>query len=198
MNISRSRPSVTTRWPLIVLALLAGCAAPGTKPEPETGRSTPARPVPSASVTRGPDAAPRCVDGLEISVGEADAASGLRAVGLRLRNCGGKPYQIKGYPELTLLDEDREPLDVRVLRGVGEVTALPPWQVEPEQETVAPGASVTALLVWRNLTTDAETVAVGEFVSVAAGAGQSRHLLALHIDAGNTGKVAISPWVSGT
>jgi hypothetical protein len=191
MNISR----MSKRWPLVALVLVSGCAAPGTKPEPETGRSTPARPAPSASVTRGADPVPRCIDGLEISVGGEDAASGLRAVGLELRNCGRDPYRIKGFPELSLLDEDRKPLDVRVLRGVGEVTALPPWQVEPEEETIAPGASLTALLVWRNLTTDAETVAVGEFVSVAAGPGQSRHLLALHVDAGNTGKVAISPWV---
>ncbi|PWK49048.1 DUF4232 domain-containing protein [Actinoplanes xinjiangensis] len=192
MNISLPRVSCA------VLLLAGGCAAPGTVPEPETGRSTPARPAPSVSVTRSPDPVPRCIDGLEISVGEGDAASGLRVVGLQLRNCGGKPYRIKGYPELSILDEDRKPLDVRVLRGIGEVTALPPWEVQPKQETLAPGESVRALLAWRNLTTDAETVAVGEFVSVAAGAGQSRHLLALHIDAGNTGKVAISPWISGT
>ncbi|WP_433794651.1 DUF4232 domain-containing protein [Actinoplanes sp. CA-252034] len=190
MNISLSRALPL----LIVSMLLSGCAAPGTVPVPETGRSTAARPAPSASPARAPDPVPRCVDGREISVGEGDAASGLRAVGIQLRNCGTKPYQIMGYPDLGVLDEDRKPLDLRVLHGVGEVTALPPWQVEPKRLTVAPGESVTALLVWRNLTTDAETVAVGEFVSVAETTGQPRHVLALNVDAGNTGKVAISPW----
>jgi hypothetical protein len=189
MNIRRIAP-----LPLLAGLLLSGCAAPGTSPE--TGRSTPARPAPSPSVTRTADPVARCIDGLMISIGGQDAASGLRAVGIELRNCGGKPYQIKGYPVLKVLDEDRKPLDLRVLHGVGEVTVLPPWQVEPEQVTIAPGASATALLVWRNLTTDGETVAVGEFLRVAATDGLPEHLLALHIDAGNTGKVAISPWVS--
>ncbi|MEU8656409.1 DUF4232 domain-containing protein [Actinoplanes philippinensis] len=192
MNISVLRPLP----PIVALVLLSACAPPGTVPVPETGRSTPARPVPSASAVRLPDPVPRCVDGREISVGEGDAASGLRAVGIRLRNCGGDAYQIMGYPDLGVLDEDRKPLDLRVLHGVGEVTALPPWQVEPKRLTVEPGETVHALLVWRNLTTDAETVAVGEFVSVAEKTGQPRHVLALHIDAGNTGKVAISPWTS--
>jgi hypothetical protein len=151
--------------------------------------------VPSVSVTRTADPVPQCIDGLKIFIAGQDAASGLRAVGLELRNCGGKPYRMKGFPDLEILDEDRKPLGVNVLHGVGEVTALPPWEVEPKDVTIAPGESVTALLVWRNLTTDAETVAVGEFVSVAAATGLPRHVLALHVDAGNTGKVAISPWV---
>ncbi|MFC4069732.1 DUF4232 domain-containing protein [Actinoplanes subglobosus] len=180
---------------LPALLLLTACAPPGTVPG--TGRSVPVEPVPSVSVVSSavPDMGPRCVGGLLVRVSGEDAASGLRAVGIELHNCGTKPYQIKGYPELAVLGEDREPLDLRVLHGVGEVTALPPWQVEPKEETVEPGGSVSALLVWRNLTTDAETVAVGEFVRVAAAPGAPRHLLELHIDAGNTGKVAISPWV---
>jgi hypothetical protein len=183
-------------WSLAALLLLTACAAPGTVPESETGRPVPVQPAPPVSTSATPPLPePRCVNGLHVSVGEADAASGLRAVGIELTNCGTKPYQIEGYPDLAVLDEDREPLDVRVLHDVGEVTALPPWEVQPERETIAPGESVTALLVWRNLTTDAETVAVGEFVRVAAAAGDPRHVLPLHVDAGNTGKVAISPWI---
>ncbi|MFD1373856.1 DUF4232 domain-containing protein [Actinoplanes sichuanensis] len=192
MNIRRNVTPPLLAGALLTALSLTGCAAPGATPE--TGRSTPARPAPSPSVTRTADPVPRCIDGLEISIGGKDAASGLRAVGLDLRNCGGKPYQIKGYPVVKILDEDRRPLELRVLHGVGEVATLPPWQVEPKQVTIAPGASATALLVWRNLTTDAETVAVGRFVRVAPGDGRAEHLLALHVDAGNTGEVAISPW----
>ncbi|MDI6105885.1 DUF4232 domain-containing protein [Actinoplanes sp. NEAU-A12] len=68
------------------------------------------------------------------------------------------------------------------------------WAVEPKRVTVEPGGSVMAVLVWRSLTTDAETVATGAYVRVAPSAGQPRQTVALHVDTGNTGKVAVSPW----
>lgn len=178
------------RWPLAVTLLLAACARPDQLAVPETGRSAAVSAPPSSTAPP----VPQCIDGTEISAGETDAAMGLRAVGIRLRNCGPKPYAVDGYPDLKLLGDDRKPLDVRVLHGVGEVATIDHWAVGPKPITVAPGESVTALLVWRNLTTDAEKIATGAYAYVAPATGQPRHTVPLHVDTGNTGKVAVSPW----
>ena len=50
------------------------------------------------------------------------------------------------------------------------------------------------MLLWRNLTTVAGTAVTGEYVRVAPAAGQPAHTIPLTIDAGNTGRVAISAW----
>ncbi|MEU4619680.1 DUF4232 domain-containing protein [Actinoplanes sp. NPDC023801] len=155
----------------MALLMVAGCARPGTVPEPGTGRSSPPLPVTSA-------------------------AMGLRATGLHLRNCGRKPLTVEGYPALELLDEDRKRLDVRVVQGVREVARIDHWEVEPRRETVEPGESLVSVLVWRNLTTDGATIVTGEFLSVAPSGGLPGHTLALHVDAGNTGKVAVAPWIA--
>jgi hypothetical protein len=195
----RTLPGLATRLarlPLAAVLLMAGCARPVQVAVPETGRSEPA-PVIAPSGSPPPPVS-RCVGGVEISAGETEAAMGLRAVGIVLRNCGTQPYTVDGYPDLELLGDDREPLDVRVLHGVGEVAVIDRWAVEPEPVTLPPGGAVRALLVWRNLTTEAEKTATGAYVLVAPAPGRPRHTVALHVDTGNTGKVALSPWVAGS
>jgi hypothetical protein len=184
------------RWPLLTVLLVAACAQPGTAPTPpQTGRSTPPSATPSPSSSAAPRK-PRCVHGVEITAGETSAAMGLRATGIKLRNCGKKPYTVNGYPALDVLGEDRKKLDLRVGRGVSEVAMIEQWNVRPKRVTVAPGKSVTAVLVWRNLTTDAEKAATGAYLSVARADGEPRQTIACSVDAGNTGKVAVSPWVA--
>ena len=185
------------RWPLLTVLLVAACAQPGTGPTPPgTGRSTPPSATPSLRTTSPPPPKPRCVDGVEISAGETDGAMGLRATGIKLRNCGKKRYTVDGYPALDVLGEDRKPLKLRVLHGVSEVAMIDQWNVRPKRITVEPGESVTAVLVWRNLTTDAEKAVTGAYLSVARADGEPRHRIPYSVDAGNTGKVAVSPWVA--
>ncbi|MDI6101768.1 DUF4232 domain-containing protein [Actinoplanes sp. NEAU-A12] len=187
----RRATAVATRWPLAAVLLLAACARPDQIVTPETGRSAAVSAPPSSPAPP----APRCIGGVEITLGETSAAMGLRATGIELRNCGTAPYTVEGYPDLELLDDDRKPLDVRVLHGVAEVAMIEHWAVEPKPITVAPGERVRALLVWRNLTTEAEKIATGAYVHVAPATGQPRHIVAHHVDTGNTGKAAVSPWV---
>lgn len=186
------------RWPLLTVLLVAACARPGTVPTPpEIGRSPSASaPPPSPRTTSPAPLKPRCVDGVEISAGETSAAMGLRATGIELRNCGKKRYTVNGYPVLDVLGDNRKKLDLRILHGVSEVATIDHWNVPPKRITVDPGESVTAVLVWRNLTTDAEKALTGAYLSVARADGEPRHTIAHPVDAGNTGKVAVSPWVA--
>lgn len=186
-----------SRWPLLAVLLAAACAGPGTVPTPpETGRSFSAS-APPPDPRRSPaPPKPRCVKGVEISVEETSAAMGLRATGIRLRNCGKKRFTVNGYPALDVLGENRKKLNLRVLHGVSEVAMIDEWNVPPKRITVEPGETVAAVLVWRSLTTAAEEALTGDYVSVARADGETRHTIAHLVDAGNTGKVAVSPWVA--
>ncbi|WP_368396462.1 DUF4232 domain-containing protein [Streptomyces sclerotialus] len=65
------------------------------------------RRVPSAEVPAEAGTCPP--SGVRITADDGEAAMGLRVVGLRLENCGTRPYRLDGSPELALLDEERDP-----------------------------------------------------------------------------------------
>lgn len=186
------------RWlTLAAAAVLAGCGTtPAHPPVARPDVSFPATaPAPASSAPPVPS--PRCLAGVSLSVGEVDAAMGLRAVGLTLRNCGTGTYTVNGYPAVDVLDADGKVLDVAVLDGTSNVATIEQFDVPPRRVDVPPGGTAVAVLVWRNLTTDAETVAKGAYLRVAAAAGGPRHTLTLAVDPGNTGRLAVSPWSAG-
>ncbi|UWP86281.1 DUF4232 domain-containing protein [Dactylosporangium fulvum] len=187
------------RWLTVTALLLAGCGTTPATPEaarPDVTYATSA-PTPTPSPSTPLVAGPRCLaPGVELSVGEVDAAMGLRAVGITVRNCGTGTYGVNGYPVVDVLDADGKVLDVTVLDGTEHVSRIERYAGPPKPIDVAPGGKVVAVLVWRNITTDAATVAKGAYLSVAPAGGQPRHTLALAVDPGNTGKLAVSPWSS--
>ena len=177
------------------MLLLAGCAT--ETHEPDVLRPAAKPPVYRSAVpsTDPRPPAARCLDpGVEISIGDGDAATGLRFIGITLRNCGTRPYTVKGYPAVTLLDAGQRTLPVRVVYGVDHVSLMPPYDKPPQRLVLAPGQTARAVVVWRNLTTDEATIVNGEYLRVAGARGQPTHLLALHVDLGNTGILALSPW----
>jgi hypothetical protein len=185
------------RWLLLTILLLAGCG--GGSSDTDVLRPGAYNPAATSTPTAAPSSpavpVPRCLaPGVEISVGEGDGAMGLRAVPIELRNCGSEPYVANGFPVLDVLDADRHVLKVAVLHGTEHISLMEKYPGTPKRIVVAPGQTVTSALVWRNLTTVGETVQNGEYLSVSPAAGQPRHLLALHVDLGNTGRVALSPW----
>ncbi|MEV4517589.1 DUF4232 domain-containing protein [Dactylosporangium sp. NPDC049525] len=189
------------RWlTLIAVTVVAGC---GTTPAHPTGPAAARPDVSFATTTPAPSPSdavvptPACLaPGVALSVGEVDAAMGLRAVGLTLRNCGTATYTVNGYPAVDVLGADRSVLDVAVLDGTSNVATIERYDVPPRRVDVPPGGTAVAVLVWRNLTTDAATVAKGAYLSVAPAKGQPRHTLTLMVDPGNTGKLAVSPWTT--
>ncbi|MEU0563001.1 DUF4232 domain-containing protein [Dactylosporangium sp. NPDC006015] len=193
---------LTTVAVTVAVAALAGCGTtPAHPPAARPDVSIPAigSASPSLTPTPVPAPAPTCdAAGVALSVGEVDAAMGLRAVGVTLRNCGTTVYTLNGYPDIAVLDAEQRPLDVAVLDGTANVATIERYDgVRPKRLDVPPGGTAVAVLVWRNLTTDAATVAKGEYISVAAAPGQARHTLTLSTDPGNTGKMGVSPWVAG-
>ncbi|MFC5925432.1 DUF4232 domain-containing protein [Micromonospora vulcania] len=184
-----SRRSGTVGSALAVVVVLAtGCEAARDDDGPPDGVS----PVPSTSVSQ-PAACPE--SGVRITSTGSDAAMGLRALGLELVNCGERPYQLNGYPALRVLDEQREPIMLRVVNGAKEITSG--FDQPPRPVTLQTGERATAAVLWRNLVTEATAPASnGEFLLVAPVAGQPATEVDPDgpIDLGTTGRIGVSAW----
>ncbi|WP_063762342.1 DUF4232 domain-containing protein [Streptomyces sp. NRRL F-5123] len=150
------------------------------------------RRVPAAEA---PAAAGPCpASGIRVTADRGDAAMGLRVVGLHLTNCSTKPYTLDGYPAVTPLDEDwKTPSTVTVLHGTGDITTLPDFDAPPRRLTLAPGASATSGLVWRNTVTNG-TAVDAPYARVVARPGASPVMLTPELDLGTTGELGVKPW----
>ncbi len=132
--------------------------------------------------------------GIRVTLGNGDAAMGLRVVGLHLENCSSRVYHIDGYPQLQLLDGDRKPVTgVEVLHGGGGISTVTGFDDPPQPVTLKPGQSASAGLMWR------DTVTVGTpvnlpYVRVNAKAGARPVMVTPELDLGTTGKLGVSPW----
>ncbi|KOG30513.1 DUF4232 domain-containing protein [Streptomyces resistomycificus] len=150
--------------------------------------------VPAAEAPADPGDCPS--SGVRITTDEGDAAMGLRVVGLWLENCGTADYRVEGYPQLTVLGEDRKPVDgVRILKGGGGLSGTGSDD-PPRPVTLKPGERARAGLTWRN-TTEAGLPAVNApYVRVRAKSGAAPVLVTPHLDLGSTGKLGVGPWTA--
>ena len=126
---------------------------------------------------------------------------GLRVVSIHLANCGNTPLTVTGYPALRVLDEDHQPMDVKVDNGSDAVAGVPSLQHPPTTFTLTPGQQADAAVLWKNTVTDATVVATsGTYFDVAPASGQPWQTREPDgpIDLGNTGKLAVSPWTPGS
>jgi Domain of unknown function (DUF4232) len=172
--------------PLIILALLTLTAC--TTPTPLPGPTPP----PSTST-------PQPQTGLVISPGEVEAASGLRAMTLTATNQDTTPHALNGYPALRLLDDDHQPLQVRIVPGATGITTG--FDTPPQPITLEPGQKATASVLWRNTVTDATVKATrGTYLDTAPTAGEPWQTLQPvgGLDIGNTGTLGVSPWAVRT
>ena len=199
-----------TRFLGVLLAsavLLAGCALVddarrefGGEPERRAGRPPTATgsPVPSTSPPGSGGAPGVCPpSGVLVRTGEVDAAMGLRAMGIELVNCGTAPFSVNGYPEVRLLDDDRQPLPVTVGRGSSGIATLDSFDLPPAPATAAPGERLVAGLVWRNKVADMTTDPVsGTYLEVVPAPGLSPQVVRPDgpIDLGTTGRLGVAPW----
>ncbi len=174
-------------WHLPLLGagvLLAGCSTPPPTHQPTVTTTTTTAQPPSGPV---------------ISLGRTDAAMGLRAVPIRLANCGVTSLTVTGYPALRVLDEDHKPIDVRVDNGADSVALVPNLDHPPTTITLTPGEQAEATVLWKNTVTDATVVATsGTYFDVAPASGQPWQTRTPDgpIDLGNTGKLGVSPWAT--
>ncbi len=133
--------------------------------------------------------------GVRVHADEGSAAMGLRAVSLRLENCGTRVTRLNGYPLLQLLYEQQLLGDVRVLHGGGAIATGTGADGEPQPLAVRPGEWVYAVLVWRN-TVDCGTdePVHAPYVRVRAKPGADPVMVTPELDVGTTGWVGIGPW----
>lgn len=134
--------------------------------------------------------------GVRMVPGLVEAAMGLRAMSVTLTNCGTKPYTLNGYPSLQVLDADGERLDIRVLKGAGDITTGVP-DAGPHTVTVRPGKSARTSLVWRNTVTEADTPSVNApSLRIAPAEGEPAEVVTPEggIDLGNTGRIGATAW----
>lgn len=131
---------------------------------------------------------------------------GLRVLGLRLTNCGTETLTLDGYPSVTVLGADHEPLTIAVVPGsAGIAGGVPAFDAEPRPVVVAPGESATTGLVWRNTYTDVSAPpVVGAHLEIAVAAGRPVREFTpvdesgdpVTIDLGSTGKLGLRPWTT--
>ncbi|MFH0174028.1 DUF4232 domain-containing protein [Streptomyces cacaoi] len=134
--------------------------------------------------------------GIRVSADDGDAAMGLRVVGLILENCGDRDYTVDGYPQVSLLDEDHEPIDgVKIFKGSGGISTVTGFDDPPRPVALKPGERASAGLMWRNTTGFGTAVDV-PYVRVRAKSDAAPVMVTPHLDLGTTGKLGVSPWRS--
>ncbi|MET8127964.1 DUF4232 domain-containing protein [Streptomyces sp. NPDC005065] len=104
--------------------------------------------------------------GLVVDMGEVQAALGHRAVGLTLTNCGRKPYRVDGYPSVRVLDDEGEPLPVKVNPGSSYVGTDP----GPKEIMLKPGKTLHSLLAWVSTATGGDLIE-GDALEIAPAPG---------------------------
>ncbi|MEV1330280.1 DUF4232 domain-containing protein [Micromonospora costi] len=175
--------------PLVAALPLTACTSASGSPAP-----TDRLPAPMTSPTE-PASAACPASGVLIRSTGSDAAMGLRALGLELVNCGTAPYELNGYPVLTVRDEQRQPIRLRVVEGAKGITSG--FDTAPRPLTLLPGDRATAVVLWRNTFTDSTGApANGEYLDVAPAAGQPVQGVDPDgpVDLGNTGRIGVSAW----
>ncbi|WP_129842267.1 DUF4232 domain-containing protein [Streptomyces sp. RFCAC02] len=189
---ARSRAAAAVAVCVLTAAALGACGTERASGDGDGGAV-----VDPAAVVPTPTTPPCPPEGISVSPGLIDAAMGLRAGNLDVTNCGDEPVTLNGYPELTVLDADGEPLDIEVTHRGADVATVEGFDDPPADVTIAPGERARAGLLWRNTYTDTTRdpdLGVTVLVVPAAGASEQSVTPDGGIDLGSTGLLAVSPW----
>ncbi|WP_052852427.1 DUF4232 domain-containing protein [Streptomyces avicenniae] len=188
---------------VVPAVLLAAACAPGTTEREDT--SAPSAPASPVQPERAPEPAvveETCPpEGVRLGAGPVDAAMGLRAMRILLTNCGDEPRTVSGHPSLTVLDEESAPLDVEITHDPVEFAPTPDFAEPPGEVVIPPDGVAYAVLMWRNTVTDATVVAtLGTGLSVVVTEDGTTQTVEPDggLDLGNTGLLAVSPWLADT
>ncbi|MDH6703939.1 hypothetical protein P3T27_000640 [Kitasatospora sp. MAA19] len=149
-------------------------------------------PLPAPTPTPTPVCSP---EGVMMAAGEVEAAMGLRAMTVRLTNCGTRPYRLNGHPGVRVLGAERAPLDIGVRQGAAGIATVEGFDAPGSPLTLQPQEAAEFKLLWRN------TVAAGDrapddgrYLDIAPQPGRPRLAVPAHLDLGTTGRLGISAW----
>ncbi|MEU8243894.1 DUF4232 domain-containing protein [Actinoplanes missouriensis] len=200
---------------LLVPLVLSACGAPGEgaagaaaagEAAPESAERAPGVPYatfpqvetpgrPGQADHAKPPVAVTCPpSGAELWFGETNAAMGLRAVSLFIANCGDTTIHLDGYPEVRPLDEDKNPVAVRITHRTAEISAsLEHFDVSPRRIGLRPGDEAAAPFAWRNTYDDITNPPV-TVPLIEVGQPAQRVILDAPFDLGSTGRLGVGPW----
>ncbi|MFJ8696392.1 DUF4232 domain-containing protein [Streptomyces roseolilacinus] len=181
----RTRGSVAFAAVAVFTAVAAGCSADGTGPDASP---------PASATGRAPSPGACPESGVRVTLGDTEAALGLRALSVFLDNCGARPFEVSGYPDVAVLDAGREELDVTVRLGTDAVDG----GRTRSTFVLRPGQRARSGVLWRNTVTRADVTATnGAYLRVTPGRGAAAQTVAPHdgpLDLGNTDAVEVTPW----
>ncbi|MBD0841954.1 DUF4232 domain-containing protein [Streptomyces sp. TRM68416] len=154
--------------------------------------------VRSVPVDEAPSQSGPCPEsGVRVYADRGDAAMGLRVVGLHLVNCGSRPYEVNGYPEVEVLDEDHETVDeVKILQGTDQIGGGL-GGTAPQPLVLQPGETAQAGLAWRNTTEFGDPVNA-PYVRVRPRPGAAPVMVTPELDLGTTGRLGVDAWTKET
>ncbi|MFE3824431.1 DUF4232 domain-containing protein [Streptomyces sp. NPDC059092] len=189
------------------VVLATGCSSLERELERErdparTATPEPAEPAPAPPADRSlPTSAPSeptgptgaCPEsGVRITPGLVQGAMGLRAMTVTLTNCGTGPYELNGYPSVRVLDEDRDPYDIKVFRGTDAIPMAGPAP-DPAPLTLEPGESARSGLSWRMMSPDTSRT----YLEITPAAGERPQTMETPdgpLDLTDTGQLGTTPW----
>ncbi len=186
---------------MLVAALLslAGCGSSADALpdwEPQVARS-----ISPTTPTTPSSAEPSCDTGLRFTEISGDSAMGLRVRVIEVVNCGTKPLELNGYPQVKLLDEERRQLDAQILDGSGGIALVEGFDAPPQPITLQPGERATSAFMWKNTNTSIDPPLVGRHIDIAAVPGGTWQPLVpmppgddFHVDLGSTGRLGVRAW----
>ncbi|KJY31346.1 hypothetical protein VR45_25300 [Streptomyces sp. NRRL S-495] len=153
-------------------------------------------PLPGSTPTATPAPSLVCSpEGVALTVGEAEAAMGLRVMPVRLTNCGTRPYSLNGHPAVRVLDAERAPLAVTVKHGSAGIATLANFDAAPKPLTLQPREYAEFQLVWRNTVTAGNKAPDnGRYLDIAPLPGRPRLTVPADLDLGTTGRLGVAPW----
>ncbi|WP_171165568.1 DUF4232 domain-containing protein [Streptomyces sp. I05A-00742] len=166
----------------------AAAPSPAAASGPAAGR-TPSTP------TATPDPCPR--EGVRVMAGTVDGAMGLRALTVQLVNCGTAPHTVDGRPDVRVLGERGQALDVTVHDDLTTIAGTGVRNSAPRPVTLRPGQAAEAVVMWRNTYDDpSRPPLLGRRLKVAPAVGEPGQTIAPEggVDLGSTGKLAVGPW----
>lgn len=144
-----------------------------------------------------PDTPPPAPASLTVTLGEVDAAMGLRSLDIQLTNSTTQPATVTGYPDIRILDKDHNPIPATIGPGTNGVATVTGFDDPPQPITLQPGQTVHAGLLWRNLVTQTDRKAtLGTYLQITPTPGTPPQTVQLRggIDLGNTTTLGISAW----
>lgn len=178
-------------FPVLIAATviaLAGCGSQAATTPTTTARVDTASPSTSPAFT--PPASPTSPAGLSLHVGGVATTLGHRGSVMNVVNHGAKPVVVNGYPDVSVLNSDGQPLQIDIVHANSSLTI----DAGPSRITLAPGDCALSALTWSNAVTSLDAPQTGAYVTVTTLPTEPPQTIPLLTDLGSPGQLNVTGW----